>query len=72
MTATQHARTPVEDTQAAGGDFSSVFIPKCTGNAVFDQANEGANEAATELGVAEAEFVGPASVHRHAPASSSS
>ena len=28
---------------------------------MFDQANEGAIEAATELGVAEAEFVGPAS-----------
>lgn len=46
--------------QPSGGDFSSVFIPKCTGNAVFDQANEGAIEAAEELGVAEAEFVGPA------------
>jgi rhamnose transport system substrate-binding protein len=43
-----------------GGDFSSIFLPKCTGIAVFDQANEGAVEAATELGVGEAEFVGPA------------
>jgi rhamnose transport system substrate-binding protein len=44
-----------------GGDFASILLPKCTGIAVFDQANEGAIEAATELGVAEAEFVGPAS-----------
>jgi len=50
-------------TAAGGGsaDFSSVFLPKCTGNAVFDQANDGAKEAAGELGVANAEFVGPAS-----------
>ncbi len=45
---------------AGGGDFSSILLPKCTGNAVFDQANEGAREAAAELGVAEPEFVGPA------------
>jgi rhamnose transport system substrate-binding protein len=44
-----------------GGAFSSVFLPKCTGNAVFDQANDGAKEAATELSVANADFVGPAS-----------
>ena len=43
-----------------GGEFSSIFLPKCTGNAVFDQANEGAMEAAEELGVDTAEFVGPA------------
>jgi rhamnose transport system substrate-binding protein len=43
-----------------GGDFASVLLPKCTGNPVFDQANEGAQEAATELGVATPEFVGPA------------
>lgn len=45
----------------ASGDFSSILLPKCTGIAVFDQANEGAIEAAGELGVAEANFVGPAS-----------
>ena len=44
-----------------GGAFSSIFLPKCTGNAVFDQANDGAKEAATELSVATADFVGPAS-----------
>jgi rhamnose transport system substrate-binding protein len=43
-----------------GGDFSSILLPKCTGNAVFDQANEGAKEAAGELGVPEAKFVAPA------------
>jgi rhamnose transport system substrate-binding protein len=44
----------------AAGDFSSILLPKCTGNAVFDQANEGAIEAAGELGVPEPEFVAPA------------
>ena len=58
--------TAADDTAAGGGgggggDFSSILLPKCTGIAVFDQANEGAIEAATELGVSEAEFVGPAS-----------
>lgn len=43
-----------------GDDISSVLLPKCTGNAVFDQANEGAQEAAGELGASEPEFVGPA------------
>jgi len=52
------------DTSAAGGgggDFASILLPKCTGIAVFDQANEGAMEAAAELGVGNPEFVGPAS-----------
>ena len=53
------------DTGSAGtgaaGDFASILLPKCTGIAVFDQANEGAIEAAGEIGVGEAEFVGPAS-----------
>ena len=40
---------------------ASILLPKCTGIAVFDQANDGAIEAAGELGVAEPEFVGPAS-----------
>ncbi len=44
----------------SGGDFASVLLPKCTGNPVFDQANEGAQEAAAELGVGDPEFVGPA------------
>jgi rhamnose transport system substrate-binding protein len=47
-------------TAPGGGDFASILLPKCTGNPVFDQANEGAQEAAEELGVAAPEFVGPA------------
>ena len=36
---------------APGKDFKSVFIPKQTGIAVFDQANDGAKQAAQELQV---------------------
>jgi rhamnose transport system substrate-binding protein len=42
-----------------GKEFKSVLLPKFTGVAVFDQANEGAKEAAKELGATEAEFLGP-------------
>ncbi len=45
----------------SAGDFNGLFLPKCTGIAVFDQANDGAIEAAGELGAAEAQFQGPAS-----------
>ena len=44
-----------------GGDFTSILLPKCTEIAVFDEANDGATEAAGELGTSTAEFVGPAS-----------
>ena len=44
-----------------GQEFKGVFIPKQTGIAVFDQANDGAKEAAGELQVDEAEYLGPAS-----------
>jgi rhamnose transport system substrate-binding protein len=44
-----------------GEDMTSTFLPKCLGNAVFDQADEGAQEAAEELGTSEPDFVGPAS-----------
>jgi rhamnose transport system substrate-binding protein len=44
-----------------GDDMSSLLLPKCTGIAVFDQANEGAQEAAEELGASEPEFQAPAS-----------
>jgi rhamnose transport system substrate-binding protein len=44
-----------------GQEFRSVFIPKQTGIAVFEQANNGAKEAAGELQVDEAEFLGPSS-----------
>ncbi len=53
-----------EDAMADGGfeaglDFNAILLPKFTGIAVFDQANEGALEAAGELGTNEAEFLGP-------------
>jgi rhamnose transport system substrate-binding protein len=44
-----------------GQEFKGVFIPKQTGIAVFDQANAGAKEAAGELQVDEAEYLGPSS-----------
>jgi rhamnose transport system substrate-binding protein len=40
--------------------ITATFLPKCTNIAVFPQANEGAEEAATELGSDPADFVGPA------------
>ena len=45
----------------AAGDFNALLLPKCTGNAVFDQANDGAIEAAGELGAADPQFSAPAS-----------
>lgn len=42
-----------------GEDMNAILLPKCTGIAVFDQANEGAQEAADELGVSAPEFLGP-------------
>lgn len=63
-TVAESASDTTGDTAAGGetgGDFASILLPKCTGIAVFDQANEGAEEAAEELGVSTAEFVGPAS-----------
>jgi rhamnose transport system substrate-binding protein len=42
-----------------GDDMTSILLPKCTGIAVFDQANEGAQEAAEELGTDKPEFLGP-------------
>src|SRR5918999_152493 len=44
-----------------GRDFSSVLLPKQTGVSVFDQANQGAEEAAGELQADTAEYLGPAS-----------
>lgn len=60
--ATEEPAEPSGDAVAiegVDGDFDSIFLPKFTGNVVFDQANEGAVEAAEELGTAPAEFVGP-------------
>ena len=42
-----------------GQEFKSILLPKFTGVAVFDQANEGAQEAAGELQADPAEFLGP-------------
>src|SRR5918996_1111857 len=44
-----------------GQDFSSVLLPKQTGVSVFDQANQGAQEAAGELQADTAGYLGPAS-----------
>jgi rhamnose transport system substrate-binding protein len=44
-----------------GDEMNSILLPKCTGIAVFDQANEGAQEAAGELDADEPEFLGPSS-----------
>jgi rhamnose transport system substrate-binding protein len=44
-----------------GKEFKSVFIPKQTGIAVFDQANDGAKEAAGELQVDTPQYLGPSS-----------
>ena len=63
---------PMDDTTTTGASgegpvaiesaesISATFLPKCTNIAVFPQANEGAEEAAAELGSEPAEFVGPA------------
>src|ERR671919_720678 len=44
-----------------GDEFSGVFVPKSTDNPVFTEANEGAEEAAEELGVEPASYEGPSS-----------
>jgi rhamnose transport system substrate-binding protein len=62
---------PTDDTTTTGanegpvaiesdGSITATFLPKCTNIAVFPQANEGAEEAAGELGSDPAAFVGPA------------
>ncbi len=45
----------------SAGDFDGLLLPKCTGIAVFDQANEGAVEASGELGAAAPQYQAPAS-----------
>ena len=61
--AEEPAEAPAEGAVAieGGSDFNGLLLPKCTGIAVFDQANEGAIEAAGELGATEAQFQAPAS-----------
>lgn len=49
---------PVEIVGA--GSITGTFLPKCTNIPVFPQANDGAAEAAAELGSEPAAFVGPA------------
>jgi rhamnose transport system substrate-binding protein len=44
-----------------GEDFTSIFLPKFKGISVFDQAYQGSQEAAQELGTAESSFEGPSS-----------
>src|ERR671919_868911 len=44
-----------------GQGLRSVFIPKSTDNPVFTEANEGAEEAAEELGTDAASYEGPSS-----------
>ena len=43
-----------------GDDIATILLPKCAGIAVFDQANEGSQEAAAELGASDPEFLAPA------------
>lgn len=48
------------ESMADDGDFSAILLPKFLGILVFDQANDGAMEAAGELGTADGlEFLGP-------------
>ena len=57
--AQEPAEAPAEE-EAAAGELSAVLLPKFLGILVFDQAYEGALEAAEELGTADGlEFLGP-------------
>lgn len=60
-TASTDTTEPATDavTFEPGLEFSSILLPKFTGIAVFDQANQGAEEAAAELEASPAEFLGP-------------
>ncbi len=54
--------TPTETDEGvmADGQFNAILLPKFLGILVFDQANDGALEAATELGTAAGlQFTGP-------------
>ena len=58
--AEEPAEDPAEDdAMMDDGSFSSILLPKFLGILVFDQANEGAMEAAAELGTDMPEFTGP-------------
>jgi rhamnose transport system substrate-binding protein len=66
---TAATEAPAEEPAAGACDlatdpsmFQMVFLPKNLGNAVFDEAHEGALEAAAELGVTEGlQYLAPAS-----------
>ncbi|MCB0183884.1 MAG: substrate-binding domain-containing protein, partial [Caldilineaceae bacterium] len=62
------AEEAAEEAPAAGGEaivaepgqeIATILLPKFLGILVFDQANTGAQEAATELGAPAPEFTGP-------------
>ena len=56
---TKAAEQPAQPTQPAGGAKTYVLVPKNLGNPYFDTANNGAQEAAKELGVT-VNYQGPA------------
>ncbi|HFC11669.1 MAG TPA: sugar ABC transporter substrate-binding protein, partial [Anaerolineae bacterium] len=60
-TAVPEVDEPAADTGDADtdGEFNAILLPKFLGILVFDQANEGAMEAAADLGQANPEFTGP-------------
>lgn len=70
MTATEEMTATEATTETAAADgaaivaepgqeMTSILLPKFVGILVFDQANTGAQEAATELGAPAPEFTGP-------------
>jgi rhamnose transport system substrate-binding protein len=59
-TTTEGEPTGEAVTIESAGSITATFLPKCTNIPVFPQANEGAEEAASELGSDPADFVGPA------------
>lgn len=60
-TGAQETAAPGEDGDAAGEQLTLGLLPKATGISVFDVANQGAQEAAAELGYS-VNYVGPPDV----------
>ncbi|MEZ4709869.1 MAG: substrate-binding domain-containing protein [Caldilineaceae bacterium] len=58
-TATAPAEEEAAPADAAAEGPTSILLPKFLGILVFDQANQGAQEAAAELGAPAPEFLGP-------------
>ncbi len=50
-TAAPETETPAGETEEAGGAMTIALVPKNLGNPYFDTANNGAQEAADELGI---------------------